>query len=160
MSSILCSNGAGTQSMPMISPNTFLVDWLEYIKDLPMNVSSCDIRYHNTVFKKIQKHIITFENCVSGAEMVFKRLYLGSTLFWKNAKYFTRNTLIAPHTGSGSTFVEGLGGVSPAVGEDPNTIFRHSFIVSRAFFQAFSSWVNHSTKPALLYTLNSFPSKV
>lgn len=65
--------------------------------------------------------------------MVFKRLYLGSTLFWKNAKYFTRNTLIAPHTGSGSTFVEGLGGVSLAMGENPNTIFRHSFIVSRAF---------------------------
>lgn len=95
-----------------------------------------------------------------GAEMVFKRLYLKSTLSGKNAKYFTRNTLIAPHTGSGSTFVEGLGGVSPAVGEDPSTIFRHSFIVSRAFFQAFPSWVNHSSEPGLLYTLNSFLGKV
>lgn len=129
---------------------------IEYIKEVTMNVSSCGTRYHNNIFKKVHNYILTFENVVSGAEMVFKRLYLGSTLFGKNAKYFTRNTLIAPHTGSGSTFVEGLGGVSPAVGEDPNTIFRHSFIVSRAFFQAFSSWVNHSTKPRLLYTLKSF----
>lgn len=81
---------------------------------------------------------------MSVEKTAFKRSYLGtSTLFKKNVKHFTRNTLIAPHTGSGSTFVEGLGGVSSGVGEDSNTICRHSFIVSKAFFQAFSSWVNH-----------------
>lgn len=62
MNSILCSNGVGTA-------NDFsqqVLGLLEYIKELTMNVSPCDTRYHNTVFEKVQKHFITFENCVSG----------------------------------------------------------------------------------------------